>query len=157
GMNTSSLRPVRALSGRFWFIAGLLVLFVGVSIQYSQKALANRGAISRWQPQLLGLGEGVDIAGRYNYPNPPVMALLLYPLAKLPPLAAALVWFYAKVATTLLAFRWVFRMAEGSGHTFPAWAKGLTIVLSLRPIIDDLQHGNVNLFILFLVVGALTA
>jgi hypothetical protein len=30
------------------------------------------------------------------------------------------------------------------------------VVLSLRPIIGDLQHGNVNLLILFLVVAALT-
>ena len=33
----------------------------------------------------------------------------------------------------------------------------LTVLLSLRPIIGDLHHGNVNLFILFLVVAALAA
>jgi hypothetical protein len=156
-MNTSSLRPSRALSGQFWFAAGLLALFVGVSVQYSHKALANRSAILRWQPQLLGLDEGVDIAERFNYPNPPIMAILLYPLAKLPPLAAALVWFYVKVGLTLLALRWVFQLVEEAGRPFPAWARALTVLLSLRPVIDDLQHGNVNLFILFLVVAALTA
>jgi hypothetical protein len=156
-MNTSSLRPSWTQSGQVWFVAGLLALFVGVSVQYSHKALANRSAILRWQPQLLGLEDGVDIAERYNYPNPPIMALLLFPLAKLPPLAAALVWFYAKVGMTLLALHWVFQLVEEKGHSFPAWARALTVVLSLRPIIDDLQHGNVNLFILFLVVAALTA
>jgi hypothetical protein len=40
---------------------------------------------------------------------------------------------------------------------FPPWAKALTVLLSLRPILGDLSHGNVNLFILFLVVGALYA
>jgi hypothetical protein len=156
-MNTSTLRPSWVVSGQVWFVAFLLALFVGVSVQYSHKALANRSAILRWQPQLLGLEEGVDIAQRYNYPNPPIMALLLYPLAKLPPLAAALVWFYAKVGLTLLSLRWVFQLVEETGRPFPAWARALTVVLSLRPIIDDLQHGNVNLFILFLVVAALTA
>jgi hypothetical protein len=151
------LRPARALSGQSWFLIGLLALFVGVSVQYSHKALANRSAILRWQPQLLGLDDGVDIAERYNYPNPPIMAVLLYPLAKLPPLAAALVWFYAKVALTLLALRWVFQLVEEAGRPFPAWARALTVLLSLRPIIDDLQHGNVNLFILFVVVAALMA
>src|SRR5581483_40368 len=121
------------------------------------KALANRSAILRWQPQLRGLEEGVNIAERYNYPNPPIMALLLFPLAKLPPLAAALVWFYLKVALTLLALHWVFLLVEETGCPFPAWARALTVLLSLRPIIDDLQHGNVNLFILFLVLAALTA
>src|SRR6516225_4367828 len=139
-MNTSSLRPSRALSGQFWFAAGLLALFVGVSVQYSHKALANRSAILRWQPQLLGLDEGVDIAERFNYPNPPIMAILLYPLAKLPPLAAALVWFYVKVGLTLLALRWVFQLVEEAGRPFPAWARALTVLLSLRPVIDDLQH-----------------
>jgi hypothetical protein len=33
----------------------------------------------------------------------------------------------------------------------------VTILLSLRPILGDLTHGNVNLFILFLVVGGLFA
>jgi hypothetical protein len=31
------------------------------------------------------------------------------------------------------------------------------VLLSLKPIIDDLNHGNVNLFILFLVMASLTA
>ena len=33
---------------------------------------------------------------------------------------------------------------------------GLTVLLSIRPIVGDLQHGNVNLFILFLVIASLT-
>jgi hypothetical protein len=85
------------------------------------------------------------------------MALVLEPLTRLPPLWGALAWFYLKVAMALLALRWVFHMVAEAGHPFPAWAQGLSVLLSLKPIIDDLQHGNVNLFILFLVVGSLTA
>src|SRR5262249_10094521 len=40
---------------------------------------------------------------------------------------------------------------------YPPWAKALAILLSLRPIMGDLTHGNINLFILFLVVGGLYA
>src|SRR5262249_7651194 len=40
---------------------------------------------------------------------------------------------------------------------FPPWAKAITVLLSLRPIMSDLVHGNVNLFILFLVIGAVFA
>jgi alpha-1,2-mannosyltransferase len=134
------------------------------------KAWHSGGAITRWQPQLSDMGKGVDIAQRYNYPNPPIMALLLYPLAYLPEAAhqmglptrtasmlAALSWFYIKVALTLLAFRWVFQLVEEKSRPFPLWAKCMTVLLALRPIMSDLQHGNVNLFILFLVVAALTA
>jgi hypothetical protein len=139
------------------FNLGLLALFVGLSVHYSAKVRANRSAINRWQPQLLALEQGEDISRRFAYPNPPVMAVLLLPLAQLPPMAAALAWFYLKVGMTLLALRWVFALAADAGRPFPPWAQALTVLLSLRPIMGDLTHGNVNLFILFLVVAALTA
>ena len=40
---------------------------------------------------------------------------------------------------------------------FPGWAKALTMLLAIRPIMGDLSHGNVNLFILFLIVASLSA
>jgi hypothetical protein len=139
------------------FALGLLALFAGVSVRYSLKVMDNRSAFKRWQPQLLALEKGEDISERYAYPNPPIMAVLLLPLAKLPPLPAALAWFYLKAGMALLALRWVFGLVADAGHPFPPGAKALTVLLSLRPILGDLDHGNVNLFILFLVVGALAA
>jgi hypothetical protein len=159
-MHGFTLRAPTGLFTQRGFVAVLLLFFVGLSVQYSYKALANRSAIVRWQPQLMSLEAGEDISGRYNYPNPPMMAVLLYPLAKLGqlhPLAAALTWFYLKVGLTLLVFRWVFRFVADAGRPFPPWAQALTVLLSIRPIVGDLQHGNVNLFILFLVVAALAA
>src|SRR5260370_32190494 len=85
------------------------------------------------------------------------MAILLWLHAELLPLAAALLWFYLKVGMTLLALRWVFRLVERHERPFPPWAKMLATLLGLRPIIGDLSHGNVNLFILFLIVAALVA
>lgn len=148
----------------------LALFFAALSIPYGIKAWHNGSAFQRWQPQISALGDGVDIAQRFNYPNPPIMALLLYPLARLPAAAqelglsekaasilAALCWFYIKAGLTLLAFRWVFQIVEEPSRPFPLWAKCLTALLALRPIMSDLQHGNVNLFILFLVVAALVA
>jgi hypothetical protein len=153
-----------------WFWLALALFFAALSIPYGIKAWHNGSAFQRWQPQISALGDGVDIAQRFNYPNPPIMALLLYPLARLPAaahefglpekaasLAAALCWFYIKAGLTLLAFRWVFQLVEEPSRPFPIWAKCLTVLLALRPIMSDLQHGNVNLFILFLVVAALFA
>src|SRR5262249_38775447 len=133
------------------------LFFVVLSGFYLQKVFQNRSALNRWQPQILGLDHGEDIARRYNYPNPPIMAILLWPVVELPPVAAALVWFALKAAMTLLAVVWVFRLVETPGRPFPFWGKVAAVLLSLRPITDDLLHGNVNLFILFLVVAALTA
>jgi hypothetical protein len=169
-MKTVPLPSSSSLAGQRWFAPALVLFFLFLSIPYGVKAWNHGSAFQRWQPQISDLGHGIDIAERYNYPNPPIMALLLYPLARLPDAAqrlglseraastlAALCWFYLKVALTLLAFRWVFQFVEETGRPFPPWAKCMTVLLALRPIMSDLQHGNVNLFILFLVVAALTA
>lgn len=159
------LNPIRrlgAMSER-GFLALLLLVFGAVSIQYTLKIVdprdgkQDRSAILRWREQLLDLDGGENIYARSNYPNPPIMAILLRPLADLPPIAGALTWFYLKVAMTLAAFALTFRLAAESGVAFPTWAKALAVLMSLRPIMSDLTHGNVNLFILFLVVVSLSA
>ncbi len=144
-----------------WFVIALLLFFVALSIQYSIKAgghgsRTNRSAFLRWREQLHHLADQ-NIYLRYAYPNPPIMALLLEPLAELPPLIGSLSWFYLKLFMTALAVFWVFRLVETTGYPFPAWAKVLTILLSLRPIMGDLSHGNVNLLILFMMIAALYA
>ncbi|MCS7045179.1 MAG: DUF2029 domain-containing protein [Gemmataceae bacterium] len=117
----------------------------------------GRSAIVRWAPQLERLRHGADIWKEHNYPNPPIMALLLMPLTLLPTAIAALAWFWIKAALTVAAIMAVFAMLDGQSQSFPTWAKILTIGLSLRPIQGDLSHGNVNLLILFLLVMALLA
>jgi hypothetical protein len=156
GMDAPVLRSVPDVRQR-WFVAGILALFVGLSILYSLKALNHRSAFERWREQILQMEDGTDSWEKFNYPNPPIMALLLEPFVQLPGLAGALCWFYLKVAMTLLAFHWAFSLVERPELPFPAWGKALTVLLSLRPIMGDLSHGNVNLFILFLVMGTLYA
>ncbi|HKB01055.1 MAG TPA: glycosyltransferase family 87 protein [Gemmataceae bacterium] len=155
----------RPLSHRL-FVLALLLLFVGVSVQYSVKVLTpskdglTRSAILRWVKQIQALEDGENIYATSNYPNPPVMPMLLWPLSELAgvsPLAAALTWFYLKVGMTLVCFVWAFRLVESADRSFPAWAKALAVILSIRPIIGDLMHGNINLFILFLVMASLYA
>jgi hypothetical protein len=139
------------------FVALLLLLFAALSVRYSFKVLDNRSAFTRWQPQVLDIEHGTDLSARYNYPNPPIMAVLLEPFALLPPLVGALVWYYLKVGLALLSLVWVFRLVEEPERPLPTWARGLIVLVALKPIIDDLTHGNVNLFILFLIVAALFA
>ena len=139
-----------------WLLVALLFVFLAVSMQYTIKAVGgNRSAVIRWQEALRKLKDGEDIYSKYVHPNSPTMAVLLLPFAYLPPLVAGLGWFYSKVILTLLTMHWVFRLVESPGRPFPDWAKGLAAFLSLGPIIGDLSHGNVNLFILFLIVAAL--
>jgi alpha-1,2-mannosyltransferase len=145
---------------RRWFIVGLLLLFIALSVQYTIK-ITRKGesssAFNRWRPQVLGMAKGEDSYVKYAYPNPPMMALILLPYYLVPELAGALAWYYTKVALTLLALMWTFRLVEDPERPFPDWAKALVVLLSLKPIMGDLTHGNVNLLILFLCVGALYA
>jgi len=100
---------------------------------------------------LPGFKKGDDVYLLYNYPNPPIMPLILWPFMELPPLLGAMVWFALKVAMAAASFIWVFRLVG----PIPGWAKVLTVLLSLHPILGDLSHGNVNIFIAFLVFGSL--
>ncbi len=147
--------------GQRWFLAGLGLLFLVTSFAYDAKVQkprngeTTRSAIVRWQNQLLSLDSGENIYELHTYPNPPIMAIMLRPLAELPPLAAARLWYWLKVAFTLASFYFAFRLCEEAGYPFPPWAKALTVALTMRPIVGDLMHGNVNILILFLVLGGL--
>ena len=140
------------------FIGILVLFFVAVSIQYSYKVMKGKSAINRWAPQIQQMEAGEDIHKNFNYPNPPIMALILYPISELVtlnPMAGALTWFYLKVILAIISMLLAFRICESAEQPFPLWAKIATILLSLRPIMGDLTHGNVNIFILFLVISSL--
>jgi alpha-1,2-mannosyltransferase len=156
---------------RVAFVAALvIVLGVGVVRHVEKTQLLSRTgtqtktAFLRWRTQILGeetpgrglipgLKHGDDVYRLYNYPNPPVMALILWPFAELPPLAGALTWFALKVGMAAACFVWVFRLCG----PMPAGAKAVAVVLGMHPVLGDLSHGNVNIFIAFLVFGALEA
>jgi alpha-1,2-mannosyltransferase len=147
---------------RYWFMAGLLAFFVALSVRYSFKVLddkhPNRSAFYRWREQILDLVQrDVNIFDCCNYPNPPIMVVLLEPLAYLTPLAGSLLWYYLKVGMAVWAILGTFRLVEDPERPFPAAGKALVVLLSLRAISGDLTHGNINLLILALVVGSLCA
>jgi len=160
-MATASFAPPSRRPSRRRLVIALGLFFVALSVQYAWKVQgadrAGRSAFLRWRPQILDLGAGVNVYERHNYPNPPIMGLLLLPLAELPPLAGALAWFFLKAAMAILAIHWALRLIESPGRPFPTWARLAAVVLGLRPIVGDLTHGNVNVFIFFLVMAALHA
>lgn len=115
----------------------------------------TRTAILRWKPQIEALGRGENIYAAFNYPNPPIMALILRPVVALPPAAAAGVWFLVKVGLAgFLVFGSV-RFVRGSGRPLPEFAVGVAILLALQPILGDLSHGNINVFVAAVTFAAL--
>jgi alpha-1,2-mannosyltransferase len=149
-----------ALIQRRWLLVALLVFFAVCSLKYGDKVLdtterENRSAFLRWREQILEMDQGVDIWEKYNYPNPPIMVLLLQPLALLPALVGSMTFYWIKVVMALTAIYLVFRLLESEGQVCPTWAKAVAVLLTLRPIEGDLSHGNINLFILLICVGGL--
>ena len=86
------------------------------------------------------------------------MPITLYPLMALPPVAGAMSWFAIKVALTTVALVMCFEDGEAAGiGPFPPFFQSAVLLLSLRPILGDLHHGNINLLILFLIVAMFEA
>ena len=147
-----------------------LLILVGISAwqQYekctklSRLGTQTKTAFRRWRTQILGdetpgrgpmpgLMKGNDVYRLYNYPNPPILALTLWPLAELPAVRGAMIWFFLKVGMAAPALLGAFRLCG----PMPDCAKLLTIVFSLHPLLGDLAHGNVNIYIAFLCLGVL--
>src|SRR5258708_20306112 len=133
-MPASALAVSRRRTGQRLFVLALLLLFTAVAAQYTYKIKDNlhRSAFLRWREQILQL-ESVDIYRAYQYPNPPIMALMLRPLAELEPLTGALLWFFLKVSLALLSLAGAFRLTETQPAPFPPCAKPSPPILILPP------------------------
>lgn len=139
-----------------WITA--LITTIGAALVYADKAAEDRSAFIRWRHQVLQFWEGENIYDEMMFPNPPIFPITLYPLMTLPPVTGALTWYALKAALTAASIWLCFLMVRPTGaRTLPSWIQGLVLLLSLRPILSDLHHGNNNLLILFLVVAALQA
>src|SRR5262245_55409183 len=152
--------PIRYL--RPAVAAVCLVALAVVVIRYVDKAAkpsrlgdTTRTAFLRWRPQVHDLFAGVDVYRVHNYPNPPVMGIVLRPFMELPPITGAVAWLLFKAGLTVLSVFWAVRLVRGDGPPVPDAAVALALLLALHPILGDLSHGNVNLFIGFLVFAFL--
>ena len=150
--------------GRFRaaFLGLLAILLLVTTLQYAAKVAKpaehgrqTRSAFLRWRAMILDVYAGANpYIGKNEYPNPPVMAIILRPFAELPPITGAMGWFFAKVLMAGLAVLWTFRLIS-SDALLADGVKATTIVLALPAITGDLSHNNVNIFILFLIAASL--
>ncbi len=152
---------------------GLAILLVGVliytAIRVSVKTLRPRadgyteGALLRWSKQIQAMEDGENIHETKLYPNPPIMMQILWPFSeldeKVSPLAAVLTWFIVKVVLAFFCFYWTWRLLELNRSHLSSWpiaiGVGLTVIVSIRPFMGDLTHGNVNILICFLVIASI--
>ena len=138
-----------------WIAA--LITMIGAGIIYADKAAEDRSAFIRWRHQVLPLMSGVNVYDLYDFPNPPIMPLTLYPLMVLPPMVGAILWFTIKASLAGASVLFCLRMVRLGDRPVPSWVQAMVVLLSLRPIMSDLHHGNNNILILFLVTATLAA
>jgi hypothetical protein len=139
----------------FWCLWGTIVLVAAAF--YYPKAADHRSAFVRWRPQVLKFRAGMNIYDKMLFPNPPILPITLGPLMELPPVAGAMSWFAIKVALTSVAFVLCMRIVKQPDRPYPLFFQTTVMLLSLRPILGDLHHGNINLLILFLIVAMFEA
>jgi hypothetical protein len=152
-IRTYELPYDQTLARRLWAIA--FCVAVGVGVYYVAVKGEGRSAFNRWRPIVNDLIIGEDIYVTKAFPTPPIMALVLYPFAQLSGKWSMTGWFAFKLATTVLVVIWILKATKREG--LPAWLGPLALLLCSRPIIGDLLHGNVNLWILFLVMSSFFA
>ena len=162
---------------RRWLIFLLSLVLVGGITAYqnyekskklSRLGTQTRTAFLRWRTQIIGnetpgrgpmpgLMKGDDVYRVYNYPNPPIMGLILWPLVALPATIGSMIWFALKLIMSAFIIIWAVRLCQESIGDKPAspWLWIGVTLCSLHPILGDLAHGNVNIFIAFLVLGVL--
>jgi hypothetical protein len=148
-------RLERLSNWSFWALWGVIVLIAAAF--YYEKAADHRSAFVRWRPQVLKFWGGTNIYDKMIFPNPPIMPITLYPLMVLPTVPGAMCWFAIKVALTSATLLMCFQIVHPRGRPIPPMFRSLVLLLSLRPILGDLHHGNNNLLILFLVVATFYA
>lgn len=143
---------------RIAFAAVALLVLAFTAARYADKAVTpsrdgtlTRTALLRWRPQIQALERGENIYVKHNYPNPPIMAMVLWPFTELPPVTGGVLWLLLKAGMTVVMVVWVFRLCG----PLPEPAKALAVVLAVHPLLGDLNHGNVNIFIAFLVLACL--
>ena len=138
-----------------WIAA--FITIIGAGMIYADKAAEDRSAFVRWRHQVLEMMDGANIYDEYYFPNPPIMPLTLYPIMRLPAVEGAVVWFGLKAALAAASVFLCLRMVRLGDRPVPSWVQAMIVLLSLRPIMSDLHHGNNNIYILFLIVATLAA
>ena len=137
----------------FWCLWALIVLIAAAF--YYEKAADHRSAFVRWRPQVLKFWAGVNIYDKMIFPNPPIMPITLHPLMVLADGHRGDVLVCDQGGPDDRGpGRCSLKIVRPPGRTVsPRCSRSLVLLLSLRPILGDLHHGNNNLLILFLVVA----
>lgn len=155
-LNTKAARVVLAvLLGAALIVPS--IQFV-IKIQETKSAFAREGgerrrtALGRWLPSAKLLTDPNNKEDPYGYghwvPTSPMVLISLTPLSRLGYAGAGVVWVVLKIGGILLAMTLLIRSLGREGFKVPMGIILAAGLFSIRPIVSDLQHGNLNIFVL---------
>ena len=119
---------------------------------YRTGGTRHRTALGRWLPSAQELARFPEGDNPYSYghwfPTPPMVLICLIPLAKMGYIGAGIGWSILKLAGLFGAMWFLIREYDRQGRPFPTGVLIMAAAFSLRPIISDIQHGNLNIFMM---------
>ena len=144
-----------------------ILLSIATAIGANHRARKGQYALLKWEPVFVALEEGQAIYGRgtdfgeevtsEGYPTLPLSLLLLSPFRALGPVLGPLAWALFKIGLAWWIILRAFELAAGGASRFPPWAAWVVLLLSVRVLHSDVQHGNLNLAVGALVLAAFSA
>ncbi|HIF42392.1 MAG TPA: DUF2029 domain-containing protein [Planctomycetes bacterium] len=144
-----------------------VLLSIATAIGANHRASKGQCALLRWEKDFVRLETGQPLYGRggvfgdeptaEGYPTLPFSLLLLSPFRALGPRLGPLAWAVFKIGLAWWIVLRAFELAAGSASRFPPWAAWVVLLLSVRVLHSDVQHGNVNLLVGAVVLAAFSA
>jgi len=131
------------------------------SAPFRETGESRRTALGRWLPtaRLVHFGEMERDPYGYGhwFPLPPFVLLALAPLAQLGFLGAGIAWAFFKIVGISIALYTTLKSMRVQDFAVPTGVLLMGALFGLRPIIADIQHGNVNTFVFIWVALAWAA
>jgi len=138
----------------------ILALAIGLSllalVQARHRAGQGRGALLKWRPaaEALERGEQIYQVGAEGYPTLPLTLLVLRPFHAAGDVAGPLLWALFQVGLAWWIVTRALALAAGRARDFPALGQLVVLLLSLRVLLSDVLHGNVDILVAATVATA---
>ncbi|HKQ46686.1 MAG TPA: glycosyltransferase family 87 protein [Phycisphaerae bacterium] len=117
----------------------------------------RKTALGRWMPDAHALTAGENPYGPGHwFPTPPLVLICLVPFTKMPLALAGGLWAALKIAGVALAFTLLHRSLAKKGVVVPTGVWLMTAIFGTRAVFSDIQHANVNTFVLIWIALAWT-
>jgi len=125
---------------------------------YREGETRQATALGRWLPTAELIRQDPPAENPYGYghwfPTPTFNLVCLAPLTYLGYGGAAVVWAALKVGGLVLAIGYLLRSLHRDGHAVPVGVLVMAAAFGIRPVISDIQHGNLNLFVVIYIALA---